>query len=291
MKKGVIITNAFYKSAGQQHKVDRCCDELTALGINVTHITAVSCGYVDGKAVAEIPDCDFVLYLDKDRHVAHLLEQAGYRLFNSALSMQICDDKMATYLALCNQGVKMPKTISAPLNYTADNYGEEFIGQLCEKISFPVVVKKCYGSFGGGVFLAHDRKQLQSLYEELRYEPLLFQEYVACSSGRDTRVIVIGGKTVAAMERVNEHDFRSNIEQGAVGYPVDLPETYRVMAEKCAKLLKLDYCGVDILHGENGEPILCEINSNAYFEGIEKVTGVNVAAAYSKYIFDEIYGK
>jgi gamma-F420-2:alpha-L-glutamate ligase len=56
------------------------------------------------------------------------------------------------------------------------------------------------------------------------------------------------------------------------------------MAEKAASILGLDYCGVDVLIGPKGEPILCEVNSNAFIEGIEKVTGVNVASAYAHHI-------
>ena len=50
----------------------------------------------------------------------------------------------------------------------------------------------------------------------------------------------------------------------------------------------LDYCGVDLLYGDNNEPIVCEVNSHAFFGGIEKVTGVNVAKAYAKYILNKI---
>ena len=96
-------------------------------------------------------------------------------------------------------------------------------------------------------------------------------------------MIVIGGKSVAAMERVaQEGEFRSNVELGGKGRVITLSETYAETAEKAAQVLGLDYCGVDILETENG--LICEVNSNAFFEGIESVTGVNVARAYAKHI-------
>jgi len=52
----------------------------------------------------------------------------------------------------------------------------------------------------------------------------------------------------------------------------------------------LDYCGVDVLPDKDGY-LLCEVNSNAFFDGIESVTGINVARAYAEYIFNEIYAK
>ena len=52
---------------------------------------------------------------------------------------------------------------------------------------------------------------------------------------------------------------------------------------------KCDYCGADILEGPNGEPILSEVNSNAFYEGIEKTTGVNVAGCYVDYLIKKNY--
>ena len=62
------------------------------------------------------------------------------------------------------------------------------------------------------------------------------------------------------------------------------------VCERTASLLSLDYCGIDILLGEGDTPIVCEVNSNAFFGGMEGVTGVNVAGAYAKYMYGKIYG-
>ena len=107
--------------------------------------------------------------------------------------------------------------------------------------------------------------------------------------GVDVRVIVIGGKTVASMERRNKDDFRSNVAQGGCGVKIDLPENFQIVAESCAEILGLDYCGVDLLYGNDGEPYVCEVNSNAFFGGIEEATGVNVAKLYAEHIIKTIY--
>jgi len=101
------------------------------------------------------------------------------------------------------------------------------------------------------------------------------------------RVIVIGGKAFAAMKRTNKTDFRSNIELGGVGEPYNLAGEVKTVAERSAVLLDLDYCGVDILFDGQGKPVLCEVNSNAYFGGIEAVTGANVAKRFAEYILDD----
>ena len=86
------------------------------------------------------------------------------------------------------------------------------------------------------------------------------------------------------MERVaQEGEFRSNVELGGKGRAVKLEVSYACVAESAAKVLGLDYCGVDLLEGKNGA-IVCEVNSNAFFEGLELATGVNVAREYAKHI-------
>ncbi len=55
-------------------------------------------------------------------------------------------------------------------------------------------------------------------------------------------------------------------------------------------MLDLDYCGIDILQGNN-KYYICEVNSNAFFGGIEAVTGINIAEKYASYICKKVYGK
>ena len=85
------------------------------------------------------------------------------------------------------------------------------------------------------------------------------------------------------MRRKNEHDFRSNVELGGRGEPASPPASFLRAAERCAAVLGLDYCGVDVLD-EKGEPYICEVNSNALFNEAERVTGVNVAGAYAEHM-------
>ena len=86
------------------------------------------------------------------------------------------------------------------------------------------------------------------------------------------------------MKRENPNSYLSNLAAGGTASKVDLPKEYLDVAEKCASILDLDYCGVDILEGPNGEPIVSEVNSNAFYEGIEKTTGINVAGCYVDYL-------
>ena len=218
-----------------------------------------------------------------------MLEKIGLRLFNCARAVETCDDKMTTYLALGRCGVRLPKTIPAPLCYTKNAVvNEEFLENVGKQLGFPLILKKSYGSFGDGVHLVHGMPEFKKLAQESLHQPHFYQAYIEESQGRDIRVIVIGGKALGGMERVaQDGEFRSNIELGGVGKQIELSPKYQEVAEKVAQVLGLDYCGVDLLETEQG-PVVCEVNSNAFFEGFEKVTGMDVAIAYAEYILESM---
>ena len=62
----------------------------------------------------------------------------------------------------------------------------------------------------------------------------------------------------------------------------------RRVHQKIANILKIEYAGIDLLFSENGDPILCEINSNAFFEEFEKVTNINVAKKFAEMVIRKV---
>src|SRR4051812_39635616 len=60
---------------------------------------------------------DFVLFLDKDIHLARQLELLGLPVYNRSEAIEICDSKAKTHQALANHGIPMPKTIFPPFTY------------------------------------------------------------------------------------------------------------------------------------------------------------------------------
>ena len=112
----------------------------------------------------------------------------------------------------------------------------------------------------------------------------LVQEFIKEAAGSDIRCFVIGDKVFAAMKRQGaEGDFRSNLHSGGRAEPVKLRPEERAIAVKAAKSLGLNVAGVDIVRSLNG-PLVLEVNSSPGLEGIEKVTGKDVAAAIIEYI-------
>lgn len=226
----------------------------------------------------------FVIFWDKDVRLARLLEKLGLRLFNCAQSIEICDDKARTYLELLDQQIRMPKTVIAPKTFRMEGYPNlDFLQQIESRLGFPMVVKECYGSFGQQVWLVHNEKELSDCLHGIQNRPFLFQEYIAASKGSDIRIQMVGTEAVAAMHRYHAYDFRANITNGGSMEACQPNDAQLKMAKKVMETLKLDFAGVDILFGEHGEPVLCEVNSNAHFINIWKCTGVNVADAIVAY--------
>ena len=285
MKRVLIVVNGYGLAGGIQHQVSRLKEEFLKRGVKAEVIknTQVFAYIFEGDIKVSLPKYDFVLYLDKDRYVAQLLEKAGYKLYNNIESIIKCDDKMLTHICLANEGIKMPTSISSTLCYT-DNGNRDYLKPVIEKIGLPMIVKENYGSLGKQVYLANNYEELLEIENKLIHIPHIFQQFIAESRGKDYRIIVIGGKVVAYMKRENPNSYLSNLATGGTASVVELPNNFLETAEKCAKILGLDYCGVDILEGENGEPIVSEVNSNAFYEGIEKTTGINVAGCYVDYL-------
>ncbi len=288
MKRGIIIVNGYFENQATKHQVDSLIKEFALLDtkIEVLKSNTILAYIENGKVKVNLKKADFIVFLDKDVILASLLEKAGYKLFNSAETIRLCDDKMLTYTYLTEKGINMPTTISSPLMYS-DNSDKEFLDKVESILGLPLIVKKVYGSMGAGVFEASTKNDLNELFEKLKRFPHLYQKKVG-ENGVDTRVIVIGKKAVASMKRVNENSFKSNIEAGGKGIATTLTSEEKAFAEKVATLLNADYLGVDILN-EDGKPCLCEANSNAFFKGITEVTNVNVAKLYAEYIIKETY--
>ena len=287
--RGLVIINGYPNADKFIRQGERIRLALQAEGIETDLIKngeISACVTADGRIdCAMIARYSFAIYLDKDKYLGRMLEKAGLRLFNSASAVEVCDDKLLTYLALGNSGLRLAKSVPAPLCYTKNaNPNSAFLENVVQNLGFPLVAKKSFGSFGAGVRLVHGMPELIKTEEEWLHEPHFYQQYEQDSCGKDYRIIVIGGQAVGCIQRVAQSgEFRSNIELGGMGRKAAPGKQYLRAAELAAQTLGLDYCGVDLLETDNG-PVLCEVNSNAFFDGFEQVTGLDVAALYAKYV-------
>jgi len=112
--------------------------------------------------------------------------------------------------------------------------------------------------------------------------PMIIQEYIKNSSGKDIRVIVVGDEILGAMMRVSNSGFKSNFHQGGSVKFLEIDEEMKNIALKASKSVGLKMAGVDLLIDSNGYKI-CEINSSPGYEGFELATGINVSNRILQY--------
>lgn len=288
--KAWLVVNAFL----QQHKFEEIHQWLYKAGVErgmdvkIKTNAELLAGCMNNRlSVASQKDAvDFVLFWDKDVTLAHTLEQMGFVVFNSAFSIEVCDNKALTHLYLAKEKIPMPDTVFAPMTYANIGYTDmEFLDSVIEQLGFPMVLKECYGSFGQQVYLCENREDLEQKVHKLQGKELIFQRFLKSAKGRDVRLQVVGDRVVAAMERkAKEGDFRANITNGGIMEAYGPSKEEQELAVRCCKILKTDFAGVDLLKGEHGETLVCEVNSNAHFKNIFDCTGVNVADNILDYI-------
>lgn len=288
---GWLIVNHFIKSRKFLEIFSMLQEAAKKQHINLIKKTNVELmgGLFDYKNISPFEKPSFILFWDKDIRLANYLEEKGFKLFNSASSIEICDDKSLSHIKLLQSGIKTPKTIIGPKIYRTPDYDNGiFVNNITKELGFPLIVKECFGSFGQQVYLVENKDKLIKLLKNLGTKPILFQEFIESSRGRDIRIHIVGGNPVTSMYRFNENDFRANITNGGKMEEYIPNEAQIELAVKVCDTLGLDFAGVDILIGEKEEPVFCEVNSNAHFKNIYDCTGVNVAEHIMRYIIKKV---
>lgn len=292
-KRGLIILNAYaylpqFISQSKKIKIEL---EKLHIQMDIKRNDEFFC-YINqnGKIITSLSNYDFCVFLDKDKYISFLLEKTGMRLFNSGSAIALCDDKMDTYIALSNKGIPLIKTLPGLFSYSPNARLKAIsLKKIHHELTYPLIIKKAYSSLGKGVYLIHNDQELRNLYNDIKLEPFILQEFIEDSYGTDIRVILIGKKVIGAMKRIANNDFRSNIALGGKGIKINPDEKLVHLCENVATILNLDYCGIDVLIKKDGSYLICEVNSNAFFNKFEEVTAINVAKLYAEYIYKIIY--
>lgn len=211
--------------------------------------------------------------------VARQFEMMGTFNVNESVAISRSRDKLRSLQLLSRKGIGLPRTGFAS---KPDN-----IKDLIKNVGgAPLVIKLLEGTQGIGVVLAETSKAAESIIEAFMglQANILIQEYIKESGGADIRCLVIGGRVVAAMKRqAAEGEFRSNLHRGGSAEIIRLTKEERETAVNAAKVMGLNFCGVDLLRSNSG-PMVMEVNSSPGLEGIEKATNLDVAGKLYEFI-------
>ena len=281
--KAWLIVNGFLGSEKFNELYGYLSRAANKRGVELSVMTSDSLASEIGEVLSEKPD--FVLFWDKDIHLAKRLERQGLRLFNSADAIEICDSKALTSLALLGKA-DTPRTVIAPKTFEGVGYKTlDFVENATRVLGLPMIIKESYGSFGAQVYLARTLDEAKEIVRSLSFKEFIMQEFISESEGRDVRVNVVGGRVVSAMERYNENDFRSNITNGGSMRKIIISKEIEKAAIDACAAIGLDFAGVDILFGKDF-PIVCEVNSNPHFKSSLECTGVDMSEEIFDYIME-----
>ena len=211
--------------------------------------------------------------------VLHALRDLGVPVYNDARAIERSVDKSATSLLLHAARVATP-----PAWATESLAQAQRIALREGAAGHALVLKPVFGSQGRGLQrvgqvagVHHALPVIETAYGSLAY----LQRFVPAlvSPGFDWRVLVVGGRAVASMRRVSTH-WIHNVAQGARCEPAELTEALAQLAESAARALGLDYAGVDLMPSGTPENIqVIEVNGVAAWQGLQRVTGFNIAGA------------
>jgi gamma-F420-2:alpha-L-glutamate ligase len=182
-------------------------------------------------------------------------------------------DKLKHLQILSAANVPIPKTLLVKFPVDTDFVERE--------MGFPIVVKTVVGTQGSGVHLCKDRESLSDLVEFVEANnpiaQLVLQEFLEESKGIDLRLVVIGGRVVAGMQRTAKRGFKANVSQGGSAEEIDPSPSLRWLATEVARVLDLDMTGIDFLKCNKYGYRICEVNSAPGFEGLEKYCDIDIA--------------
>lgn len=198
---------------------------------------------------------------------------------NSAAAIARARDKLRCHQVLAAEGIGLPVTVFG------DNPDDT--GDLLAMLGpAPHVIKLNEGTQGAGVMLTEKPSASRAAIETLRglYANFLVQEFIAEAKGADLRCFVVGERVVAAMRRqAPKGDFRSNLHRGGIARKIRPTRAEVDTAVRAARILGLGVAGVDLIRSQRG-PLVLEVNSSPGLEGIETVTGLDVAGAVIEHV-------
>ena len=215
--------------------------------------------------------------------IVRQFEMIGDFVINKSDAIKSSRDKLRSLQVLAKHGIDMP--ITGYASHTMD------IHDVIEKVGkTPLIMKLLQGTQGNGMVLAETMKAAESVMNAFKQvdADILIQEFIKESSGVDIRAIVVGKKVVAAMQRVApEGEFRSNVHRGAATKHIKLTPEEEEIAIKSTKILGLSVAGVDLMRSKRG-PLVLEVNSSPGLQGIELLTGADVAGEIISFIEESL---
>jgi ribosomal protein S6--L-glutamate ligase len=211
----------------------------------------------------------------------HRAQARGVPVLNPPAALETCVDKYLATARLAAAGLPVPPTAVCQ---HADAALEAF-----HALGGDVVVKPLFGSEGRGMVRVGDPELAWRTFRTLeRTQAVLYLQQFVPHPGWDLRVLVLGGRVLAAMRRHANGDWRTNVAQGGRAEAVTPTDAEARLALRAAAAVGAPLAGVDLLPGPNGGGYaVLEVNAVPGWRALAPACGVDVAAAVMRYLLEE----
>ena len=259
---------------------------LERLGLTVARADLSACALVGGEVRLEGPHEPPRLALVRSvpagsfeqvtlrLGVLHALEALGVVVVNGARAIERCVDKSMTGFLLARAGLPTPPTWTVQTLEQART-----VAQGGERL----VLKPLFGAQGRGLRLIAGAHGLPPPEECGGVYHL--QRFVDTVDGvwRDFRVLVVGGRAVAAMARRGS-GWVTNIGQGGTAEPLAAEGRLAELAVAAAGAVGADHAGVDLIAGRDGGLQILEVNSMPAWQGLQGVSEQDIALHLARHL-------
>jgi ribosomal protein S6--L-glutamate ligase len=211
----------------------------------------------------------------------HRAQARGVPVMNPPAALEACVDKYLATAKLAAAGLPVPPTAVCQ---HADAALDAF-----HALGGDVVVKPLFGSEGRGMVRVSDPEMAWRTFRTLeRTQAVLYLQRFVPHTGWDLRVLVLGGRVLAAMRRHADGDWRTNVAQGGRAEAVTPADAEARLALRAAAAVGAPLAGVDLLPlpVSDGYCVL-EVNAVPGWRALAPACSVDVATAIVRYLADE----
>jgi RimK family alpha-L-glutamate ligase len=267
------------RAAGQRHHVERA-----SFGQLVSRLDeqgcAVRAGEVDLAAadvvlVRTMPPGSLEQVVFRMDALARL-EAAGIPVVNPPKALEAAVDKYLASAKLKAAGLPVPRTVVCQ---TLDDAMTAF-----ESLDRDVVVKPLFGSEGRGMARVSDEAVALRVFKALaQVQSVLYLQEFIPHNGFDLRLLLVG-RRVLGMKRINPNDWRTNVARGATTEPFAPTDAMIQMAEMATSTVGAPLAAVDLLPARDGRLFVLEINAVPGWRALAATLQVDVAAMVLDYL-------
>jgi ribosomal protein S6--L-glutamate ligase len=122
--------------------------------------------------------------------------------------------------------------------------------------------------------------------EKKPYRLALIQPFIPNTF--DTRTLVAYGEVLGTIKRTRTNGYLNNISQGAIASAYTLSDEEKQVTINAARVCRIDFAGVDIIHTDTG-PVVLEVNKSPQVRGFNSVYKGNVLKDVARIIEEKFF--